>query len=68
MFLLITVVLFGVYLANVVLGALTGAAFMGDLGELLFLAASALTFTATILQAEARHRQQDRQDVQGRNP
>ncbi|QFU07748.1 hypothetical protein PARPLA_02033 [Rhodobacteraceae bacterium THAF1] len=67
MFLLITVVLFGVYLSNVVLGALSGSAFMGDVGELLFLAASALSFTAAILKAEATKHQKDQQDVQGRN-
>lgn len=67
MFLLITAVLFGVYLANVLSGALAGSAFMGDVGELLFLGAAALSFTAAVLKSEAKRKQEDQQDVQGRN-
>ncbi|MGR3465656.1 hypothetical protein [Limimaricola sp.] len=66
MFLIITAVLFGIYLANVVLGALAGAAFMSDVGELLFLGASALTFTVAILKSEAKRTRKESTDVQGR--
>ena len=67
MFLIITAVLFGIYLANVVLGAVANDAFMSDVGELLFLGAAVIAFTVAILKSEARRNQKDKQNVQGRN-
>ena len=53
MFLAASVIVFTVYFANVALGAFTGTAFLGDVGELLVLFAASILFVVAILQKEA---------------
>lgn len=68
MFLLIAAALFGVYVANVVLGALMNAAFIGDIGEMLFLFAASIAFTIGILKretAEQRSKSEDENILKG---
>ncbi|MCC1493068.1 hypothetical protein [Cognatishimia sp. F0-27] len=52
MALIISAVLFFAYVANVVLGATGGAAFMGDLGEAIVLFTASIAFTIAILKRE----------------
>ena len=52
MFLLVAAALFGLYVANVVMGALANAAFMGNTGEALSLFAASIAFTIAILKRE----------------
>jgi hypothetical protein len=56
MFLILAVVLFGLYVANVVLGALAGNAFMGDVAEMISLFAASIAFTIAILKRETAER------------
>ena len=53
MFLIIAAVVFGIYIVNVVLGATGGAAFVGDVGEMLLLFAAAIAFVIAVLRREA---------------
>ena len=60
MFLAASVIVFAVYFGNVALGAFAGAAFLGDVGEMLVLFGAAVLFVVAILQKEA-----DRKDKSG---
>jgi uncharacterized membrane protein len=53
MFLAASAIVFGVYFANVALGAFAGAAFLSDIGEMLVLFAAAILFVVAILKKEA---------------
>lgn len=53
MFLILAVVLFAIFVLNVVLGALMDSAFTGDVGEMLILFAASIAFTVAILKREA---------------
>ena len=53
MALAIAVILFLIYLANVVAGAMTSAPFVGDVYEMLILFAASIFFVAAILRREA---------------
>lgn len=46
--------LFAIFVVNVVIGSTGGTRFLGDVGEMLVLLASACAFVVAILQAEAR--------------
>jgi hypothetical protein len=52
MSLILALVLFTAYVANVVLGATANAALLGDVGEMLLLFAASVAFTAAILKRE----------------
>ena len=52
MALIIAAGLFAVYVTNVVLGALSGSAFLGDLGEMIVLFCASIAFTVAILRRE----------------
>lgn len=45
---------FVAFAANVMVGATTGAPFLGDVGEMLALFAASATFVAAVLQREAK--------------
>jgi hypothetical protein len=60
MFLAASVIVFAVYFVNVALGAFAGAAFLGDVGEMLVLFGATVLFVVAILQKEA-----DRKDKNG---
>ncbi|AKO96411.1 MAG: hypothetical protein RID15_02745 [Marinovum algicola] len=53
MFLISAITLFAVFVANVLVGALGGAQFLGDVGEMLLLFAASVTFVLAILRREA---------------
>lgn len=53
MFLIISLVFFLIYIANVILGATDGSPFVGDVGEMLLLFASSIAFVVAVLQREA---------------
>ncbi len=53
MFLAASIIVFVVYFANVVLGALANNAFLGDVGEMLVLFVATVLFVVAILQKEA---------------
>lgn len=53
MALAISVILFLVYVANVVLGAMTAAPLLSDVSEMLVLFAASIFFVAAILRREA---------------
>ncbi|WP_223424615.1 hypothetical protein [Tateyamaria pelophila] len=53
MFLTASAIVFAIYFANVVLGAFAGAAFLGDVGEMLVLIAATILFVIAILKKEA---------------
>ncbi len=59
MYLLISGILFAVFTVNVALGAASNSAFVGDVGEALILFGAALTFTAAILRAEKKKKNDD---------
>ncbi|SFO15523.1 hypothetical protein SAMN04487859_11780 [Roseovarius lutimaris] len=64
MFLIAAAVLFGAFGLNVVLGAYAGAPFLNDLGEMLLLLASVITFVVAALKSEAaRKNKQTEQDT-----
>ena len=68
MFLILAVVFFGLYVANVVLGALARSAFMGDVSEMLVLFAASIAFTIAILRretAERRRRSEEENILKG---
>ncbi|MGB3313610.1 MAG: hypothetical protein WBB85_04295 [Albidovulum sp.] len=45
--------LFTIFVANVAFGAILGAAFLGDVSEMLVLFAASIAFVASILRREA---------------
>lgn len=53
MFLISAFILFAVFVANVLVGALGGAEFTGDVGEALLLFAASVAFVLAILRREA---------------
>ncbi|GGB95434.1 hypothetical protein GCM10011363_10160 [Marivita lacus] len=53
MFLAASAIVFGIYFANVALGAFAGTAFLSDIGEMLVLFAAAMLFVVAILKKEA---------------
>lgn len=53
MFLAASIIVFGVFFANVALGAFGGGAFLGDVGEMLVLFAASILFVVAILKREA---------------
>lgn len=53
MTLMLSLILFLVFAANVALGAFTGAPILGDIGEMLVLFAASAVFVVAILQKEA---------------
>ncbi|MEP3298136.1 MAG: hypothetical protein ABJO27_16945 [Pseudoruegeria sp.] len=53
MFLYASVAVFVIYFINVALGAFSGNAFLGDVGEMLVLFAASILFVVAILQKEA---------------
>lgn len=53
MFLAASVIVFAIYFGNVALGAFSGAAFLGDVGEMLVLFGAAILFVIAILKKEA---------------
>lgn len=53
MFLAASAIVFGIYFANVALGAFAEAAFLSDIGEMLVLFAAAILFVVAILKKEA---------------
>ncbi len=53
MFLAAAVIVFGLYFANVALGAFTGGAVLGDTGEMLVLLTATILFVVAILKKEA---------------
>ena len=59
MFLIISAIIFAIYIANVVLGATGGAAFVGDVSEMLLLFASVIAFVIAVLQREAAEKNKD---------
>ena len=65
MFLLIAAALFGVYVANVLLGALADAAILGKTGEALSLFAASIAFTVAILKREtaAQRQRSDEENI-----
>ena len=56
MYVVISLVLFVIFTVNVALGAASNSAFVGDVGEMLILFASAVAFTAAILRAERKEK------------
>lgn len=60
MALIVAIILFGLYVGNVVLGAVSGAPILDDVQEMVLLFAAAIAFTAAILQREAAEK--NRQD------
>ena len=53
MFLIIAIAFFGIYIANVVLGATGRGVFVGDVGEMLLLFAASIAFVVAVLRREA---------------
>lgn len=53
MFLVLSGLTFALFAANVALGAFTGNAFLGDVGEMLVLLAASALFVVAILKKEA---------------
>lgn len=51
--LIISIILFAIFVANVAMGALARAAFLGDVSEMLVLFAASLFFVAAIIKREA---------------
>ena len=59
MFLILSVVIFAVCIANVFLGATGGSPFVGDVSEMLILFAAVIAFVIAVLQREAAERNQN---------
>ncbi len=53
MFLAASLIVFAIYFANVALGAFQGAAFLGDVSEMLVLFLASILFVVAILKKEA---------------
>lgn len=58
----VALALLGVFIANVVMGAVSNAAFFNNVVEMLVLFAAAIAFSVAILRAEARAQQQSKDD------
>jgi len=54
LFLVVSAIVFALYFANVALGALTGSAVLGDVGEMLVLFTATILFVVAILDKEAQ--------------
>ena len=52
MFLILATAFFGVYIANVLMGALAASPVLGDVGEMLVLFAASVFFVVAILRRE----------------
>lgn len=59
MFLALATLFFGLYVANVFMGALLDAAFIGDVAEMVMLLIASFFFTAAILKREANAKQEN---------
>ena len=59
---LVALALLGVFIANVVMGAVSNAAFFSNVVEMLVLFAAAIAFSVAILRAEARAKEQSKDD------
>ncbi len=59
MFLIISAVIFAIYIANVFLGATGGSPFVGDVSEMLLLFAAVIAFVIAILQREAAEKKKN---------
>lgn len=57
MYLLVSAALFAIFALNVAIGSFGGKPFLGDVGEMLLLFATSLTFVAAILKSETVRRQ-----------
>ena len=55
MYLVISAILFAVFVANVVMGATSGAPILSDVQEMLLLFAASIAFVAAIIRREARN-------------
>jgi len=62
MFLFLAAGFFAIYTINVVVGSITGTAFLGGVGELLLLLAASIAFVGGILRREAAEEQQNREN------
>ena len=51
--------IFAIFVANVLMGALARAPFLGDVGEMLTLFAASVAFVVAILMREARRNRKD---------
>ena len=59
MFLIISFVIFGIYIANVFLGATSGNPFVGDVAEMVLLFAASISFVIAVLRREAAEKNKD---------
>lgn len=57
MSLLVSAALFAIFATNVAIGSFGGKPFLGDVGEMLLLLATTVTFVVAILKSEATRRQ-----------
>lgn len=57
MSLLVSAALFAIFATNVAIGSFGGTPFLGDVGEMLLLLATTMTFVVAILKSEATRRQ-----------
>lgn len=59
MFLYLSAGFFAIYTLNVVVGSVSGAAFLGGVGEMLLLLAASIAFVGGILRREAAEKQRN---------
>ena len=59
MFLAASIAIFLLYFSNVALGAFTGSAFLGDVGEMLVLFVASILFVVAIIKREADEKSKD---------
>ncbi len=59
MYLILAIILFGSFAANVAMGSFGKTPFLGDVGEMLLLFAASLAFVAAILKREAARKSKD---------
>ena len=59
MFLILSLILFVIFAANVSIGSSTGAPILGDVGEMLVLFSASAVFVVAILKKEADRNQKD---------
>ena len=59
MYLIISAILAGIFVTNVVLGATGGELFLGDIGEMLTLFAASLAFVIGVLRREAAEKDKE---------
>ncbi|MDJ1016700.1 MAG: hypothetical protein QNJ35_09335 [Paracoccaceae bacterium] len=63
MFLIIAVLLFGIYIANVVMGAMPNMSpFVGDVQEMLILFAASIAFVIAVLRREAAEKNNENRE------